>query len=115
MVFSARSPDFGEALKFYTEVLGFRLLTDQPFNDQQRWIELGVPGADTRLVLFQFGESPKAGGILNASFWADDVEATANELKAEGVQFVMEPKKQHYGTICIFKNAEDNSIMIGTK
>ncbi len=27
------------ALKFYTEVLGFRLLTDQPFNDQQRWIE----------------------------------------------------------------------------
>jgi predicted enzyme related to lactoylglutathione lyase len=107
--------DQERALKFYTDVLGFRVLTDQPFNDQQRWIELGVAGAETRLVLFQFGDSPKAGGILNASLWADDVEATAKELKAKGVQFVMEPKKQHYGTICIFKDSEDNSIMLGTK
>ena len=32
-----------EAVKFYTEKLGFRVLTDQPFNDKQRWIELGIP------------------------------------------------------------------------
>ena len=33
------------ALKFYTEKLGFKVLTDQPFNGKQRWIELGIPGA----------------------------------------------------------------------
>jgi catechol 2,3-dioxygenase-like lactoylglutathione lyase family enzyme len=45
------------ALAFYTEKLGFRLLTDQPFSEEQRWVELGLPGADTRVVLFKFGES----------------------------------------------------------
>ena len=45
------------ALSFYTEVLGFRLLTDQPFSETQRWLELGIPGADTRIVLFRFGDN----------------------------------------------------------
>jgi hypothetical protein len=40
----------GQALAFSTDVLGFRLLTDQPFSDKQRWLELGIPGADTRVV-----------------------------------------------------------------
>src|SRR5262249_35173695 len=32
--------DQDRALKFYTETLGFRLVTDQPFSPEQRWIEL---------------------------------------------------------------------------
>jgi catechol 2,3-dioxygenase-like lactoylglutathione lyase family enzyme len=39
------------SLKFYTEKLGFRIATDQPFNGKQRWIELQIPGADTSLAL----------------------------------------------------------------
>ena len=39
-------------LKFYTEKLGFKVATDQPFSEKQRWIELQIPGADTRFVLF---------------------------------------------------------------
>jgi len=35
--------DRDRALKFYTEKLGFRVMTDQPFG-AQRWIELGIPG-----------------------------------------------------------------------
>jgi len=34
-------------MAFYTEKLGFKVHTDQPFNDKQRWIELSIPGADT--------------------------------------------------------------------
>jgi len=40
------------ALKFFTEKLGFKVTTDQPFDDKQRWIELMIPGAETGLVLF---------------------------------------------------------------
>ena len=75
--------DQDRALAFYTEVLGFRLLTDQPFSDKQRWLELGIPGADTRVVLFQFGDKLKPGVQLNITLWSDDVEATARELKAK--------------------------------
>ena len=40
-----------EALRFYTEKLGFRVLTDQPFDEKQRWVELGLPGSESKLVL----------------------------------------------------------------
>jgi hypothetical protein len=33
-----------EALAFYTNRLPCRVMTDQPFDDHQRWIELGLPG-----------------------------------------------------------------------
>jgi catechol 2,3-dioxygenase-like lactoylglutathione lyase family enzyme len=38
-------------LKFYTEKLGFQILTDQPLG-KQRWIELKIPRAETAIVLF---------------------------------------------------------------
>jgi len=107
--------DQDRALAFYTEVLGFRLLTDQPFNDKQRWLELGIPGADTRIVLFQFGEKLRPGGQLNITLWSDDVEGTARELKGRGVEFVMEPKRQPYGTTSIFKDADGNCLVLSSK
>ena len=39
------------ALKFWTETMGLKVLTDQPLGNQ-RWIELQIPGAQTRIVLF---------------------------------------------------------------
>lgn len=45
--------DQNAALKFYTDVLGFKVMTDQEFiSGGQRWIELSIPGADTGLSLF---------------------------------------------------------------
>ena len=107
--------DQERALRFYTEVLGFRLLTDQPFNEEQRWLELGIPGADTRVVLFQFGDKLQPGGQLNVALWSDDVEGTARELKAKGVEFVMEPKRYPYGVTSIFKDPDGNALVLSSK
>lgn len=107
--------DQDRALAFYTDVLGFRLLTDQPFSETQRWLELGISGADTRIVLFQFGEKLKPGGQLNVTLWSDDVEATARELKAKGVEFVLEPKRMPYGTTSIFKDLDGNCLVLSSK
>ena len=43
--------DQERALKFWTETMGLKVLTDQPLGNQ-RWIELQIPGAQTRVVLF---------------------------------------------------------------
>ena len=40
------------SLEFYTKKLGFKVITDSPFDGKQRWIELGLPRAETKLVLF---------------------------------------------------------------
>lgn len=106
--------DQDRALAFYTEKLGFRVTTDQPFSDQQRWIELGIPGADTGVVLFKFGDKLKPGGELNISFWTDDVEATVRELKSRGVEFIMEPKKFDWGTGSAFQDPDGNRFMLSS-
>ena len=52
------------ALKFYTEKLGFKVVTDQPFDGKQRWIELLIPGAETWIALFTpEGHEDRVGGF----------------------------------------------------
>jgi catechol 2,3-dioxygenase-like lactoylglutathione lyase family enzyme len=107
--------DQDRALAFYTDVLGFRLLTDQPFSKEQRWLELGIPGSETRIVLFKFGDRLQPGGMMNVALWSDDVEATARELKAKGVEFVMEPKREHHGVTSVFKDIDGNVLVMSSK
>ena len=52
---SIPSRDQNRALDFYTDKLGFTIITDQPFDEKQRWIELRIPKAETRVVLFTAG------------------------------------------------------------
>src|SRR5919201_4330497 len=103
------------SLEFYTKKLGLRVITDAPFNGDQRWIELGFPRADTKLVLFSApGQEKMIGGLMNITFVADDVEATAKELRERGVEFVQEPQKADWGTAAIFKDLDGNQFVLST-
>jgi catechol 2,3-dioxygenase-like lactoylglutathione lyase family enzyme len=107
--------DQERALAFYTEKLGFRLLTDQPFNETQRWIELGVSGGETRIVLFHFDDGLQPGTKMNITFWTDDVERTIHELESKGVEFVTKPQKADWGTAATFKDLDGNTFVITSK
>ena len=107
--------DQDRALDFYTQKLGFRIVTNAPFDGKQRWIELGLPRGDAKLVLFTPDEHKKMiGGFMNITFVADDVEATAKELKSRGVEFVQEPQKADWGTSAIFQDPDGNKFVLGT-
>lgn len=103
------------ALEFYTKMLGFKVFTDTPFDGTQRWIELGIPRAETKLVLFTAkGQETMIGGFMNITFTADDVEATAAAMKAKGVEFVQEPEKADWGTAAIFKDPDGNRFVLSS-
>jgi len=105
-----------EAVKFYTEKLGFRVLTDQPLDNKQRWIEIGVPGSDSKLVLFTAdGQESQIGKQQPVTFWSDDVHATARVLKSKGVDFVMEPTTEAWGTAAVFKDGDGNQFCLSSK
>ncbi|HEU5453308.1 MAG TPA: VOC family protein [Terriglobales bacterium] len=107
--------DQDRALEFYTGKLGFAVATDQAFGPQ-RWIELKIPGADTRVVLFAIpGQEDRIGTFQGISFQADSVEKTYSELKARGVDFEQAPKKESWGTSAIFKDPDGNSFVISSK
>ena len=104
------------ALNFYTKALGLKVSTDQPFNDQQRWIELLIPGAETGIALFTpEGHEKRIGEFQSISFWCDDVFATAKVLKSKGVTFSKEPKNEIWGSIAIFQDPDGNQFALSSK
>jgi catechol 2,3-dioxygenase-like lactoylglutathione lyase family enzyme len=108
--------DQDRALRFYTEALGFQIATDQPFDERQRWIELRIPGAETRLVLFTpDGHEERIGTFSNVTFLADDVVRTYHELTARGVEFVAEPEVAEWGTSALFKDPDGNSFVLSSR
>lgn len=104
------------ALRFYTEALGMKVATDQPFSATQRWIELLIPGADTGLALFTpEGHEKRIGEFQSISFWCDDVFATSKALKAKGVTFAQEPKTESWGTSAVFKDSDGNQFVLSSR
>jgi len=109
------SRDQARALKFYTEQVGFTVATDQPFDDQQRWIELRIANSATRVVLFTpEGHESRIGTFFNGAFACDDVSATYRQLKGRGVDFVSEPQQQPWGTFAIFKDPDGNQFVLSS-
>jgi predicted enzyme related to lactoylglutathione lyase len=108
--------DQDRALRFYTDKLGFRILTDQEFNEKQRWIELSIPGAETGIVLFTpEGHEDRIGTFVNTSWEVDNVEKTYEELLAKGVEFKGPPLSQPWGTFVILSDSEGNQIVLGSR
>jgi catechol 2,3-dioxygenase-like lactoylglutathione lyase family enzyme len=108
--------DQDRALEFYTKALGFRVLTDQPFDDTQRWIELGLPGRDTGLVLFTPDEHrDRIGAMQHVAFYADDVVKSSEELKRRGVEFAQEPAAADWGTAAIFRDPDGNLFVLSSR
>jgi len=107
--------DQDRALDFYVGKLGFRVITDQPFDDEQRWIELGVGRTGTGIALFTpRGHENRIGTFSGISFVADDVKATWRALAEKGVVFVQEPKEADWGTAAIFADPDGNQFVLGS-
>jgi catechol 2,3-dioxygenase-like lactoylglutathione lyase family enzyme len=108
--------DQDRALAFYTKKLGFQIITDQPFNDTQRWIELRIPGADTGIVLFTpEGHESRIGTSQSIAFWTNNVQKTYDEMVSRGVEFTGPPVTADWGSSAILKDADGNEFVLGSK
>ena len=108
--------DQDRALDFYTQKLGFKIVTDKPFGNGQRWIELSIPGAPTGLALFTpEGHENRIGTFQNFTFESDDIETTYRVLKEKGVEFDAPPKKEPWGSMMIFKDPEGNTFCVSER
>ena len=112
---SVPTRDQEASLKFYTEKLGFRLVTDQQYDDKQRWIELRIGTSDTRFVLFTPpGQEDRIGGFFAGALSCDDVQATYRQLSARGVEFISPPQKQPWGEYAVLKDPDGNQFVISS-
>jgi catechol 2,3-dioxygenase-like lactoylglutathione lyase family enzyme len=108
---SIPTADQDQALAFWTDKMGFQVMTDQPMG-KQRWIELGLPGAQTGIVLFTpEGQEDRIGTFFNGSFLCDDVDHTYRQLSARGVDIDV-PEKQPWGTFARFRDPDGNTFIV---
>ncbi|UAK25587.1 VOC family protein [Sphingomonas nostoxanthinifaciens] len=106
--------DQDRALAFWTEKMGFRIKTDQPMG-AQRWIELGIPGAQTDIVLFTpEGHEDRIGTFFNGSFHCDDVDYTYRQLSERGVD-ISPPEKHPWGTFARFRDPDGNGFILSSR
>jgi predicted enzyme related to lactoylglutathione lyase len=107
--------DQDRAVTFWTEKMGFKVVTDQPLG-AQRWIELSIRNGETRIVLFTPpGHEDRVGSFFNGSFACDDVEATYRQLVAKGVEFTKPPKREDWGMSALFKDSEGNQFVLSSR
>jgi catechol 2,3-dioxygenase-like lactoylglutathione lyase family enzyme len=119
--------DQNEALRFYTEKLGFEIRADIT-NRDYRWLTVGLKGqpdlefhleAVKPGVLFtqeeadQLTKLVETGKIGSGPWKTDDCQKTYETLKARGVDFVQPPTDRPYGTIeAIFKDNSGNIMVL---
>ncbi len=108
--------DQDRALAFWTEKMGFQVVTDQSMGGGMRWIELKIPGGQSGVVLFTPpGAEERIGSFTGISFMSDNVERTHQELSAKGVEFVEPPKKESWGTSALFKDPDGNTFVLSSR
>ena len=113
--------DQDEALRFYTDVLGFEKKTDIDLGDA-KWLTVVSPEAPdgvelllepaTHPAIGPFRSALVADGIPYTSFAVDDVQAEYERLTSRGVTFVQPPTEMGPVTTAVFDDTCGNLIQI---
>jgi catechol 2,3-dioxygenase-like lactoylglutathione lyase family enzyme len=116
--------DQDKALRFYTEVLGFRKKAEIPLGDH-RWLTVVSPEdpdgvelvlePDTHPAVGPFKEALLADGIPFTSFAVSDVHAETERLKRLGVAFTQEPAQMGPVTTAVLDDTCGNLIQIASR
>lgn len=119
--------DLNEALRFYTEKLGFELRADVS-NGDYRWLTVGLkdqPDIEIHLEALKAGarfsqedvdhltKLVTAGKLGSGPWKTDDCQKTYETLKAKGVEFLQPPTDRPYGIIeAVFKDNSGNVMVL---
>ncbi|MER5596188.1 VOC family protein [Streptomyces sp. NPDC002265] len=112
--------DYDEAIRFYTQALGFRLVEDTPRPDGSRWVVVEPGTADaaapgTALLLARAKDDAQrgrvgdqTGGRVGFFLHTDDFARDHARMLAAGVTFLEEPRHEPYGSVAVFEDLYGN-------
>lgn len=111
--------DYDAAIDFFVHAVGFELIEDSPSltNDgrTKRWVVVRPPGATTGVLLAQADGARQSASVGNqvagrVGFFlrVDNFDEAYHRMVDQGVQFVTEPKEEHYGTVAVFVDISGN-------
>lgn len=106
--------DYDEAIAYYTTALGFELVEDTPI-EGKRWVLVRPSGGGTCLLLARAVNPEQAsrvgnqtGGRVFLFLHTDDFRRDYEAMRARGVRFMEEPRREAYGTVAVFEDLYGN-------
>jgi catechol 2,3-dioxygenase-like lactoylglutathione lyase family enzyme len=107
--------DYDEAIDFYTRVLGFRLVEDEPRGPDKRWVVVAPSDDGASLLLAKAANDVQlsrvgnqTGGRVFLFLHTDDFHRDHRAMTAQGVKFVEGPREESYGTVAVFEDLYGN-------
>mgnify|MGYP006203722071 CR=1 FL=1 len=107
--------DYDEAIEFYCQKLGFRLVEDTP-QGQKRWVVVAPQGdSGSALLLARASDAEQQaliGGQGAGRVWlflqTDDFWRDYNAMQQAGVTFHEAPRQDAYATVVVFEDLYGN-------
>ena len=108
--------DYDEAIAWYTQTLGFRLIADTALAPGKRWVVVAPPGpAGAQLLLARAEDAAQqarigdqAGGRVFLFLHTDDFARDYAAMRANGVTFLEPPRHEAYGSVAVFEDLYGN-------
>ncbi|MBL0359108.1 MAG: VOC family protein [Chitinophagaceae bacterium] len=108
--------DYDDAIRFYTEKLGFELIEDTVLSETKRWVMVAPKNSDgCRLLLAKAATDEQqsrvgnqTGGRVFMFLHTDDFWRDYNNYTEKGICFVRSPSKEEYGTVAVFADLYGN-------
>lgn len=108
--------DYDEAIRFYTQVMGFDLVEDTVLSETKRWVLVAPPDSTgCRLLLAKAANEEQksrvgnqTGGRVFLFLHTDDFWGIYQQLVSHKVKFVREPNEESHGTVAVFEDLYGN-------
>jgi len=107
---------YDEAVAFFTNYLGFRVIEDTPLGDGKRWILVAPLGSTGTSLLLAEAATPEqealignqTGGRVFLFLHTDDFWRDFRRMSSRNVKFLEAPREESYGTVVVFEDLYGN-------
>lgn len=107
--------DYDEAIRFYTESLGFILLEDTQLSETKRWVRVAPADSSCCLLLAKAASAEQSLSVGNQSggrvflfLHTDDLWRDFVDFQSRGVNFIGQPRAEEYGLVVVFTDLYGN-------
>jgi predicted enzyme related to lactoylglutathione lyase len=107
-VLSVPVSDQDRAKAFYADVLGFEVLSDSPFGEGMRWVQLAPAGAQTSITLTTWLDDFPPGSLRGVILSVADLDAEVAAYRERGGELDGEVMDTPWGRFQGIKDPDGN-------
>ncbi|CAB4329456.1 MAG: VOC family protein [Actinobacteria bacterium] len=108
--------DYDEAIRFYTQNLGFTLVEDTRMSDTKRWVVVAPDPNQGARMLLAVATSPsqhlavgnQTGGRVGLFLYTQNFDETYQNFLDNNVNFTEDPRLEEFGKVVVFSDLYGN-------